>query len=332
MTGHRQGSVAALAGATRLAERIAERTGGRVRLDGAAVLDRSDSLALRPPGEISPNGSCRLIRAADGWIAANLPREDDIELVPAWAGCDFAQAGWAALERAAAAEQAADFVVRGAELGLAVARLEETLPLPGPGMHQIGEPAPRGPRLRVLDLSALWAGPLCGAILAEAGHEVLKAESPSRPDPVARSTPAHDARLNGEKRRASVAFTRAGLLPLLAEADVVLTSARPRAFAALGLGPEDLLPKRPGLIWVAITGHGWHGPGAGRTGFGDDAAVAGGLVNWDGDAPRFAGDALADPLTGLAAGLAALEAIAAGGGVLIDAAMASTAARVAVGE
>ena len=67
-----------------------------------------------------------------------------------------------------------------------------------------------------------------------------------------------------------------------------------------------------------------------RVGFGDDTAAAGGLVRWTARGqPRFAGDALSDPVTGLAAALGALQGLAAGGGVLVDAAMAKAAAAAA---
>ena len=85
-------------------------------------------------------------------------------------------------------------------------------------------------------------------------------------------------------------------------ADVLITSARPRAFAGLGLDPRAVSRPIPGLTWVAITGYGWTGEAAARVSFGDDAAAAGGLVRWTaGGQPRFMGDALADPVTGLAA-------------------------------
>ncbi len=83
----------------------------------------------------------------------------------------------------------------------------------------------------------------------------------------------------------------------------------------------------PSLVWVAITGYGWTGEAGGRVGFGDDTAAAGGLVRWTARGePRFAGDALSDPVTGLAAALGALQGLAGGGGVLVDAAMANAAA------
>jgi crotonobetainyl-CoA:carnitine CoA-transferase CaiB-like acyl-CoA transferase len=60
--------------------------------------------------------------------------------------------------------------------------------------------------------------------------------------------------------------------------------------------------------------------------FGDDAAVAGGLVEYDSDGPVFVGDAIADPLTGLHAAAAVADALARGGGELIEMSMAATAA------
>ena len=36
--------------------------------------------------------------------------------------------------------------------------------------------------LLVADLSSMWAGPLCGHLLARAGATVVKVESPRRPD------------------------------------------------------------------------------------------------------------------------------------------------------
>jgi crotonobetainyl-CoA:carnitine CoA-transferase CaiB-like acyl-CoA transferase len=94
----------------------------------------------------------------------------------------------------------------------------------------------------------------------------------------------------------------------------------------LGISKERLFAANPSLIWVSITGHGHD---SARIAFGDDAAASGGLVAWEGDEPRFIGDALSDPLTGLAAANAALDALGQGSGAFIDAAMARTAAYVA---
>ncbi|MCV7081459.1 CoA transferase, partial [Mycolicibacterium insubricum] len=107
------------------------------------------------------------------------------------------------------------------------------------------------------------------------------------------------------------------LRALLTVADVVLEGSRPAALARRGLGPEDI-PGPPGRVWLRITGHGdgsvegrvAFGEGAARVAFGDDAAVAGGLVGRAPDgSPVFCGDAIADPLTGLAAAAAVSEVL-----------------------
>jgi len=78
-----------------------------------------------------------------------------------------------------------------------------------------------------------------------------------------------------------------------------------------------------------VTGYGRRDPQQ-RVAFGDDAAVAGGLVAWAADStPLFCGDAIADPLSGLHAALSALAAHAAGGGWLVDVAMAGVCADLA---
>lgn len=58
---------------------------GGPRVDGAALLGERAALAgLTRRGAISPGDSCRLVRAADGWIAVNLARPDDVALANAW--------------------------------------------------------------------------------------------------------------------------------------------------------------------------------------------------------------------------------------------------------
>ena len=58
---------------------------GVPRVDGAALLgERAARSRLTRRGVIAPGGSCRLVRAADGWIAVNLARPDDVALANAW--------------------------------------------------------------------------------------------------------------------------------------------------------------------------------------------------------------------------------------------------------
>lgn len=272
---------------------------------------------LSRPGRRSANRSCGLLATCDGWIAVNLARPEDIELVPALTGRDGDP--WDVLAAAAREGTAAELVTRGIELQLPIAELGEATPVTLPS----GSGEASG--VRVLDLSALWAGPLCAGLLARAGARVTRIENVARPDPTPLSSPRLDRWLNGAKSLLrldlSTADDRAKLRGLVAAADVVVTSARPRALARLGL-EDDLLAARPELIWAAVTAHGW---AEDRVGFGDDCAVAGGLVGWEGGEPWFVGDALADPLTGLEGALTILERLGEGRGGRIDLAMARVA-------
>lgn len=167
--------------------------------------------------------------------------------------------------------------------------------------------------VRVVDLSSLWAGPLCGQLLASAGCEVIKVESTQRPDGARKGSPELFTLLNGQKQSVALDFTKnedlRALTDLLAGADVVLEASRPRALEQLGINRESLLSASTISVWLQITGHGATGPDANRIGFGDDAAVAAGLVAWDGDQPMFCADAIADPATGLIAASAVIEAL-----------------------
>ena len=323
-----------------LSDDIARRTarlGRRVDVGALGVTDRRGQLRLHTPGRFSANRACGLVRAADGWIAINLAREEDRELVPAWLRCELAPDPWASIRKHARRRAAGDLLADAILLGLPAGRVGEVVSdrLAPPRLPMAVRSANKHSGApRVIDLSALWAGPLCGAVLAEMGASVTKVESLTRPDPTRTSTPEFSRRLNGRKTALALDFAsaegRVRLLDAFADADVVITSARPRAFAALGLAPEAVFAANPSLVWVAITGYGWAGAAGERVGFGDDTAAAGGLVGWTpAGEPRFQGDALSDPVTGLAAALGALQALEDGGGVLVDAAMARCAAAAA---
>lgn len=125
-----------------------------------------------------------LARGADGWCALTLSRADDLAAVPALLQVDEAPADpWRQLQRWAAARTVPEIVERSALLDIPVAGLGE-MAAASPRTRRVGPPAPpRGPRgLLVADLSSMWAGPLCGQLLARAGATVVKVESPRRPD------------------------------------------------------------------------------------------------------------------------------------------------------
>jgi crotonobetainyl-CoA:carnitine CoA-transferase CaiB-like acyl-CoA transferase len=109
----------------------------------------------------------------------------------------------------------------------------------------------------------------------------------------------------------------------------VIESSRPRALEQLGVDVHRHMTTRATRVWVSITGYGRRGPGRNRVAFGDDAAVAGGLVAWEHAEPRFCADAIADPTTGLVAAAACLAALVAGGSWMLDIPMAGVAAHLA---
>jgi len=291
-------------------------------------------------GSSSCGGSCRLLPSADGYIAVSLARQEDVEMVPAWLELETAPASMAAVWSAVAAKLAGGdphaLVERSRLLGLPVARVGEAASSSGRSPvlgTRLGEAPPRHDMtgLVVVDLSALWAGPLCGDLLARAGANVLKVESTQRPDGARRGTSEFFDLLNGQKR--SVALDLQGrhgvrvLRALVERADIVIEASRPRALAQFGLDAGNVVAADGGpQVWVSITGYGRTGESADRVAFGDDAAAAGGLVVWTDDGPLFCADAVADPLAGLTAAGACVDVLRSGGRWLLDVSMAAVSA------
>ncbi len=318
---------------------------------------RSSFTGWAPSGQTSAGGATRLVAAVDGWVAVALPRPDDLELLPAWLGVDgpaaaVAEPPWPAVEHAIGRRDVAGLVGSGQELGLAVAAVpdasagvDEQLRARGTAAanrpYRVDAVAPVArPRAvagaRVVDLSSLWAGPLCARLLGQAGASVLKVESTTRPDGARLGDASFYTWLHPDQEERAVPLaTPAGvdeLRDLVAGADVVIEGSRPRALARMGIDPAAVVAARPGTVWVAITAYGRCGPWSNRVGFGDDAAAAGGLVERAHDqTPSFVGDAVADPLAGVVAAALVGRVLAAGGGAIVDVALREVARCAAAG-
>ena len=283
-------------------------------------------------GRTSVGGATRLLQASDGWCAVSLSRPADLALVPAMLGRADVTDPWQELTAAVRGAKASEFVGHIRLFGVPAAALPRK-PLSVDVPWQVSTIAASNDDVQlkgalVVDLSALWAGPLCARLLGLAGARVVKVESIRRPDGARGGNRCFYDWLHAGHESVAVDFTlpkgRSALAELVRAADVVIEASRPRALAELGLAPERL-DHRAGKVWVSITGYGRHHPD--RVAFGDDAAVAGGLVgrSADGD-PVFCADAVADPLTGVVAALGAMGALARGGGQLIDVSMRNVAA------
>jgi hypothetical protein len=310
-------------------------------LDPVALLgERAALLGLGRHGTTSCGGGCRLLATRDGSIALSLARPEDHGALEAWLECEPLPAAesprWDAVAALVSGRSAEELVARGQLLMLPLARLGEAGGRRPPVVATALGAEPARPSLdgvTVIDLSALWAGPLCGHLLARAGASVIKVESIGRPDGSRRGPLEFFDLLNGEKRSVALELRQPqgvnALVGLLRRADVVIEASRPRALEQLGIVAEELVRDGGPAVWVSITGHGRAGPSAQRVAFGDDAAVAGGLVADEEGQPRFCGDAIADPLAGLTAAGACQQALTAGGRWLLDVSMAAVAADLA---
>lgn len=148
--------------------------------------------------------------------------------------------------------------------------------------------------LKVLDFSTLLPGPFASLLLADMGAEVLRIESPTRPD-LLRVLPPHDqgvsashAYLNRNKRSLALDLKQPAALEiikrLLGEHDILLEQFRPGVMERLGLGYEALKAINPRLIYVSITGYGQTGPYRERAGHDINYLALTGLSSYTGRA------------------------------------------------
>ncbi|MBW0014559.1 MAG: CoA transferase [Mycobacterium sp.] len=316
-----------LARAEHVAAAVGQRLG--IAVDASALLaGRAGLLGLTRGGRVSAGGATRLLPARDGWCAITLSRPDDVAAVPALLQSDEVPIDpWPALGQWAARCPVSVVTERAALLDIPAAGLGEVAAASPQARHLGFRSDPRGlAGLLVADLSSMWAGPLCGQLLARAGATVVKVESRRRPDGTRTGNREFFDWMNSKKLSYAIDFEADAeeLRELLSVADIVIEGSRPAALERRGLGPHDVAP-RPGRIWLRVNGY--EQP---RPAFGDDAAVAGGLVGAADGAglkgPVFCGDAIADPLTGLEATVAVLESLSRGGGELIHVSMAAVAA------
>jgi hypothetical protein len=298
------------------------------------LMERARLLGLRFTPGCSAGGCCRLLKARGGVVAVNLARDSDWELLPAWLEADVDTSWtWDTLTEIFRSKPADVLLDRARLLGIPMARAVPPATSSPPfyrlGGH--GRPLdvargtrPTRPRPRVVDLSALWAGPLCTHLLHLCGADVIKVEDLCRPDGARDGNKAFYGLLNQGKRCVALDLRQPTgwrtLRTLIEGADIVIESSRPRALRQMGLDAEALIHEHPALTWVSITGYGREEPQASWVAFGDDAGVAAGLADVMRKATgefQFAGDAIADPLTGVQAALVSWRSWQTGGDRLI---------------
>lgn len=130
--------------------------------------------------------------------------------------------------------------------------------------------------VKVIDFSAMMAGPYCARYLADLGADVIKVEPPrgeymrNRP-PFAGDTSSYFGHLNCGKRSVTLDLKRPEqhqqALDIIRQSDVLVENFRPGIMQRLRLGYEDCHRINPRIIYCSISGFGQSGPDASRPAF-----------------------------------------------------------------
>src|SRR6201997_4448336 len=192
------------------------------------------------------------------------------------------------------------------------------------------DPMPRGLPLegvRIVDLTAFWAGPAATHLLAAFGADVIKVESIQRPDGIrysggmrkdvddwweygwvfqARNTNKRSVTLDLGSAEGRRLFTG-----LAADADVVIENFSPRVMDQFGLTADVLLAVNPRLVMARMPAFGLDGPWRDRVGFAPTIEQIAGLAWVTGlpDGPPVPPRGACDPLAGVHAAFAVLAAL-----------------------
>ncbi len=195
------------------------------------------------------------------------------------------------------------------------------------------EPLPLGNRLlsgiKVLDLTRVIAGPICGRTLAEHGATVMLISSPNLPFILPLVMDTGHGKLSAwidldqpeEKEK---------IFHLIQDADIFAQSYRPGSLASRGLSPQDLAKIRPGIIYISLSAYSHVGPWADWHGYDSLVQSATGIAfEQGGQEPRHLPTQSLDYLTGYLAALGAIEALRRralnGGSYLVRVSLAQTA-------
>jgi crotonobetainyl-CoA:carnitine CoA-transferase CaiB-like acyl-CoA transferase len=189
-------------------------------------------------------------------------------------------------------------------------------------IEQIGDapaellPAAKRPLagIKVLDLTRIIAGPVCGRTLAAHGADVLLVTASHLPSmlPLVIDTGFGKLSTAIDFREAS---GRETLAALVRDADIFVQGYRPGAIASFGFGPHDVARIRPGIVYASLCAYGHEGPWAARHGFDSLVQTASGFNLAEAEAfgesePRPLPAQALDHATGYLLAFAAMAALA----------------------
>jgi len=177
--------------------------------------------------------------------------------------------------------------------------------------------------LRVIDMATVFAGPGAARHLADFGADVVKVEAPAG-DGVRRmgwfppgGGDSYTWKLLGRGKRCIVLDLKTergchALLELASGADVLVENFRPGTLERLGIGPDVLHARNPGLVVLRVTGFGQYGPYASRPGFATIAEAMSGFAAINGEpdgGPLLPPIALTDEVAALVGAFAVMVAL-----------------------
>jgi len=181
--------------------------------------------------------------------------------------------------------------------------------------------------VRIVDLTAFWAGPSATHLLAAFGADVIKIESTDRPDGIrysgAMRTDVDDwweygwvfQAVNTNKKSVTLSLHSPDGIRLLKElvagADAVIENFSPRVMENFGLGAAALLEVNPRLVVVRMPAFGLDGPWRDRVGFAPTMEQIAGMAWVTGlpDGPPIPPRGVCDPLAGAHAAFAMMAAL-----------------------
>lgn len=229
-----------------------------------------------------------LYRCADGWVRihANFAHHRDGAL--RLLGLDPQNAQRADAERAMLSWKAFDFEQAAADAKLVVAAFrsfgewdqhpqgQAVAALPLMRIERIGDASPRVlpvlhdddrplTAMRVLDLTRILAGPVCGRALAAYGAEVMLVNSPQLPNIESIADTSRGKLSTHIDLQTTEGLATLGRL--LADAHVFVQGYRPGGLDALGFSPQAIAALRPGIVCVSLSAYGETGPWRERRGF-----------------------------------------------------------------
>lgn len=177
--------------------------------------------------------------------------------------------------------------------------------------------------VRILDLSAVIAGPLSTQILADYGAEVIRVETAAGDSmrhvgPARSEAMGHQFLQLGRGKRSVVLDlkrpeTRPVLVKLIERSDAVVTNMRLEAAARLSIDAASCLKINPALVYLRVSGFGSQGRYSARPAYDDVIQAVSGLAmlfaTGESGEPRYVPMNLADRLTGLTASHALLAGL-----------------------